>query len=263
MMLAERICHELELEPSELTTRARLAGWTPTRFRSETDNPGSGWQERFREAVTAAVARAADDALAILLRGGPVAVLQVAQRGVDLLELVKEPKLRAFVREFDPTKHGGRILTAPTGVGKTVSCVALLRRLVEWRILMGGARAWITDDVSSSARPLFRWVRAYDLPNARLEHSFGEGEADLVRAASTAEFLFLDDLGWESRRAGADDVVMEVLGARYDAGRITIATTGMPTKQLVDRYGEAVVRRIVESGGMPGKVLDLWPRPEP
>jgi hypothetical protein len=132
--------------------------------------------------------------------------------------------------------------------------------LVEWRILNGGARAWVTDAVSSLPRPLFRWVRAYDLPNARLEHSFGEGEADLVRAASTAELLFLDDLGWESRRAGADDVVMEVLGARYDAGRITVATTGMPTKQLVDRYGEAVVRRIVESGGMPGKVLDLWPK---
>jgi DNA replication protein DnaC len=81
-----------------------------------------------------------------------------------------------------------------------------------------------------------------------------------VSRAVTARFLVLDDLGWESRRSNADDVVCEVIAARYDAGRITYATTGLRIGQLEERYSSAVVRRLLESGGLKGKVIDCWPK---
>jgi hypothetical protein len=250
----------LGLSHQELVQRAKLAGWPPARFADELATPG--WEGRFRAAVEAAVANASEEALTRLLRHGAASLASKSQ----LLAAVPDRRLQNFAREYDPQAHGGRIIAGPTGIGKTLGCVALLRRMVEWQILTRGARAWTSlgfDFAIGKVAPHpFRWVRAYDLPNARLEHGFGEGEAELVSEASKAEFLILDDLGWESRRAGADDVVMEVLAARYDAGLVTVATTGLRVSELSERYGDAVVRRIVESGGKPGRVLDLWPQQE-
>ena len=82
----------------------------------------------------------------------------------------------------------------------------------------------------------------------------------MVAEAKRTHVLFLDDVGWESRRAGADDVISEVIASRYDSGYPTYVTSGLTLAGFTERYGDAIVRRIVECGGMSGKVVDLWPR---
>ena len=101
-------------------------------------------------------------------------------------------------------------------------------------------------------------MRSFDLVNARLHSAFGKGEAEVVSWAIKAQFTVIDDLGWESKRANADDVVLEVIAMRYDAGLPTYVSTGLKLDDLIGRYGDAVVRRIQQAGGKPGKVLTAW-----
>jgi DNA replication protein DnaC len=175
--------------------------------------------------------------------------------GVDELAKLVTPELKAEALLYDPFKNGGRLVCGPTGVGKSVAGVAALRRAHGLRPANMN-ELWDKDNLGRS----LLWVRAFDLPNARLLlKGLGEGEAPLVAAAITADFLVLDDLGWESRRAGADDVVTEVIAARYDAGRITYATTGLTLAKFTERYGSAIARRLTETAGIRGEVVDLWP----
>lgn len=180
-----------------------------------------------------------------VLAEGPAAL---ADAPIERLVELAQGKLRTLALSYHPDEHGGRLVAGPTGVGKSVSAVAVLRRLIRAHVVAHGF-----------ALPRVAWAKATDLANARLGHALGKGEASAVISAAKAEFLVLDDLGWESKRASGDEAVVEVLSERYDSGFITLATTGQTVSALNDRYGEAVVRRIVESGGKPGRILDLWP----
>lgn len=231
--------------------RARFAGWPPEKLEAELAVPGV--KERFAGAVEAGVAadlrRRTDRYMRDALLDGPRAL---ALLDVPALTKLVAPQLRQEATDYDPFKMGGRLVCGPTGVGKSVAGIAAMRRLCPLR------PANLNDlwDKPETG-PTSMWVRAFGLSNARLETKLGDGEPAMVTSAIITDFLVLDDLGWESKRAGADDVVAEVVAARYDAGRITYATTGLPYQQFVDRYGSAVARRLVEAGGLKGKIIDF------
>lgn len=237
-----------------LERRARFAGWDMAIFRKELATPDT-LRARFEASVDVGVAAEIERKVAKqmreLLRNGPrtLATATVA----ELAELTKDARVRAVALSYDPFTMGGRLVCGPTGLGKSVAGIAAVRRI------HGISRAdmnalWDVDARSHSVG----WVRAFDMANARLSHGLGKGESPLVQEAIDADFLVMDDIGWESKRAGADDVVVEVIAARYDAGRITYATTGLNYEQIESRYGEAVIRRLCQSRGLPGRVLNLW-----
>jgi DNA replication protein DnaC len=208
----------------------------------------AGWQVRFEAAVVEGAAMAAKVAGALNYRkvlGTGLSAL--AEFTVDeMAAFIKEPRLADLARQHDAQIHGGRLVLGPTGAGKSTAGACLVRRRCE-------------SDCAAGHRDLrVRWVRAIDLPNARLEHSLGKGEAPLITEAIKAEFLIVDDVGWESKRAGADDVVCELFARRYDAGKQSYVTSGLTYEQFRERYSDAIVRRITESGGKPGKVINLW-----
>jgi hypothetical protein len=72
----------------------------------------------------------------------------------------------------------------------------------------------------------------------------------------SAPVLVLDDMAREAR---LDTTIRDVLDVRYDRGLPSAVTSGDTIAQLVERYGEDVVRRIldVEVGGQRGIFLDL------
>lgn len=256
---AENLARMLELSTvAELTELAAIAGWNGARFKAEAEVMGIAI--RFREAVkTGAQERAwaAETGCMIeILKTGPVALAGLNQ--TSLVKLIPETILGATSGRYDPFSEGGRLVLGPTGTGKSVTGVCVLRRLLGVRASDYAPRSERIDCYARREHRVMAYVRAFDLPNARLALKLGTGEADLVDRAARADFLVLDDIGWESKRAGADDVVLEVIAARYDAGKPTYATTGLRLEQFEQRYGSAVVRRLTEAGGLPGAVIDLW-----
>lgn len=188
---------------------------------------------------------------------GPVAL--AAFDAAKLASLVKAPALQ---RPFDPLRDGGRAVLGPTGLGKTSFGMLVLRRILEAQYdaeEAAGDDFWKRQAVRRQGISVM-CVGAHHLPSAVLQTGLGKGEPELVAEAVNAGFLVLDDMGWESRRAGAADVVVEVLARRYDAGRVTFVTSGKRLDEFIATYGEAVVRRICEAGGKPGRVIDLWPK---
>lgn len=257
-LLAERLGYS---STDEFLWQAHIAGWTAKTFR-EAESAGD-MPAKFARALDAGMAADLEKRLTERMRArlgtGPAALAGISV--VELAAFISEPRLRSLALEYEPGKHGGRLVCGPTGIGKSVAGVAALRRAqgLSERRARPAPESFYVDERQARERST-AWVRAFDLPNARLSNSFGNGEASLVTVAIEADFLVLDDLGWESKRAGADDVVAEIIAARYDAGRITYATTGLSLDQFGERYGSAVTRRLVESGGVTGKVVNVWPK---
>lgn len=257
--IADFVAEQLGWHRSMFFEHTNLIHWGVARWQTELAEPG--WPERFTAAVqTAQQQQWVDSELREALRTGPSALAALSD--ADMLARI-DPKLHRLATELYPMEHGGRLICGPTGTGKTTACVLVFRRHIQrgaealWEQAVRRKESWLT---STKLPVACGWARALDLPAARLGHGLGEGEAEAITHAKAVPLLVLDDLGWESRRAGADDVIGEVIATRYDAGKVTLVTTGMRPEQVSERYSEAFTRRILEAGGKPGKVIDLWPK---
>jgi hypothetical protein len=130
------------------------------------------------------------------------------------------------------------VIFGNAGVGKTSLAVALLRLRVEQGIAKHPFDS--DDDVRSMARR-FQFMHAHRLGIAGLP---GQGDPDDIRLAIRANVLVLDDLG--SERVIKSSPIPEVIAERHAEERVMWITTGLSTKQIVDRYGGGVARRILE-----------------
>lgn len=138
-------------------------------------------------------------------------------------------------------------ILGPPRAGKTTAAALRFRALLREGVRAGGA-AW------ELAREL-RWERALSLALARREWPLGAGPCPRIAQAGRASVLFLDDLGQE---AAEDAVLQEVLNDRYERGLPSVITTGLRQYQLSARYGAHLLRRPIDSGGVPAEILDLF-----
>lgn len=136
---------------------------------------------------------------------------------------------------------GSAILSGPTGVGKTVCMVALGRRLIGKL----DSNPPLAIEVQSWIRRV-RFIAAEHLVRAYRQHPLGKGSPPGASRAETASLLLLDNLGNESQ--DRDAVIFELIDQRYMAGRPTIMTTHLDEREMRARYGDALVRRIVDHG---------------
>lgn len=133
------------------------------------------------------------------------------------------------------TKWGGSsgaLLIGPTRCGKSLSAAAAMRRLT-----LDKPRYWAT------------WVRSDTVTS--IGQNRKDREADLCRIKS-AYILTLDELGYERW----PELVLEIIGERYDRDLPTVVTSGLKIDELRARYGDATVRKIIEIGN--GLVIDCW-----
>jgi DNA replication protein DnaC len=241
----------------EIGKMLRFAGWDLARLHQESMKPGS--RERFQSEVEKGKERAVSARVAEIMRSallnGPEFLAVLSQEELDAR--IHRDELKRVARTCEPDRDGGTLMCGPTGLGKTTVAASIVRR---WYALPIARLSVCDREAYEKTRfPSLEWARAFDLNNARLEHKFGTSEPEVITDAKRCDFLVLDDIGRESRRPGSEDVIEEVLQERYDKGRVSFVTTGLRLEQVVERYGDAVVRRIVEAGGKPGKVVDLWP----
>lgn len=259
--LVVRRCAEAGLERAEFSRLCRAANWyTPVaQYELQRDD----WLERLRAAVARleqielerAQKRRAEQ-IATMFRGGPGAMARLEREA--LMKLVP-PKVRKIADEYE-REEGGMLVIGDTGVGKTVFVVAVFTRLLDEYTAEAADRARERGDPHFHGivpAHFLGWVRAVDLASARAQHALGAGEPPLVTHAKETLLLAIDDLGWESTR---DSTVAEVIAERYDRGRPTIVTAGQTFAALAERYSEAVLRRVLESGGITGRVVDLFPK---
>lgn len=128
----------------------------------------------------------------------------------------------------------GAILIGPTGCGKSTAAALAANRVKQ------------TDTWA-------KWVRADELSRILSER----GGIEHVQVIKQARVLVLDELGYER----FPELLLEVLGARHDACRPTVVTSGLTLDAIAARYSDATVRRILEIGT--GSVVDCWAQAKP
>lgn len=140
-----------------------------------------------------------------------------------------DPRLSKWAQSA--TDASGAILVGETGCGKSI------------------AAAWVADRLTRAhSQTWVKWVRADELSRMLSER----GANEQIATIKQARMLVLDELGYER----FPELVLEVIGARHDACRPTIVTSGKRAKELADRYSDATIRRIVETGS--GFLVDCW-----
>src|SRR5579883_893076 len=155
--------------------------------------------------------------------------------GAELAARVKDPGAIERVRRALAEGVDRVLLLGPAGAGKTSIAAAAL--------------AAATYD--RTADGLF--IAAHDLAPARANAPLGR-EPELVATARTVGVLVLDELHGEAHVPTSP--VAEVVHARHAAMLTTIVTTGQPLEALAQRYGDGLVRRLVEDA----EVIDLQTR---
>jgi DNA replication protein DnaC len=131
------------------------------------------------------------------------------------------------------TGNSGGLLIGKTGTGKTTTVAIAANRIANEH---SDVKTWV------------RWIRADEL--SRILNS--QVGADQISDLKRAPILVIDDLGHER----FPELILEVLGSRYDNSRPTVVTSGLTISSIMDRYGDSTIRRIVEVGN--GYVVDLW-----
>ena len=125
--------------------------------------------------------------------------------------------------------RGNLILAGPAGTGKTSMAVAGLRALCESKRYRLGAK----------------FFHASQLGVVRIQTPAGHGESPMVLSAMTCELALIDDVG--SERATANNAIPDIIQWRHAEQLPTWITTGLSHAQLVDRYNDGTVRRLLEN----------------
>lgn len=235
----------------------RVCRWSIGRIEAELAQHGANW---FKVAEAKAKHLAA---MASVSRIGPHSMRKLS--GERIGQIVKSPVLNRFAETY---KGGNALLLGPTRVGKSLTAFRALRlaryrrtiRQLEsdpnWTITaLNLARSWWKDG-SYEVDPYFLdgWADATELNRARLEHPLGHGECFPIEATKKAGLVVLDEIGLPRN----DDLVLEILWHRYNAGKFTIVTVGGLTRRgLENRFGDAAIARMLESNGRKGTIIDL------
>ncbi|MCL6455082.1 MAG: ATP-binding protein [Alicyclobacillus sp.] len=142
-------------------------------------------------------------------------------------------RAKQYADGFDATEGRGLLFTGSVGTGKTHLAAAITMQLISrghWVVF--GTITSLLNDIRHT----------YD-DDAR------ESMADVLRRLKRCELLVIDDLGKERVTDWVEEVVFEVINARYDDNKALVVTTNLPLRAVRENYprvGEALVDRILE-----------------
>jgi DNA replication protein DnaC len=197
------------------------------------------FQEHERETRRMNTEKAVRDRFELDATGGSMALSAVPNwpwARFENAEFVRRASRRVLgaYKTYRPTQ-GNLIVSAPTGRGKTSGVVAWLF----------DAQKRAIDAVDHRLMPRFLFLTGPMLANARRRAPIGH-EAPLVDLAARTGLLILDELGFES--AEPTEEIFVVIDARYRAAQPTIITTARSVSWVNRHYGDAIFRRLIETG---------------
>lgn len=136
------------------------------------------------------------------------------------------------------------LICGSTGLGKTTLAATLMRAMM--------VLAYRGDDRSWRAVRSAWFHVASDLARA-IERTAPWEECKTAELAIGASWLCIDDLGTE-RGDRAIDEICRIISHRYNEELPTVITTAMTFDEMTRRYGEGIVRRLIE---VPESVIEL------
>lgn len=119
------------------------------------------------------------------------------------------------------------------GSGKTSLAVAMLRAVLRAEVATAGPR-WKATHL---------YVSSFALAKARSSAPLGS-EAPLIERALSAPLVIVDEFGGEDPRHAS--AVKEVVYERHAQDLPTWVTTGVGPREIADRYGGGIARRVFE-----------------
>lgn len=132
------------------------------------------------------------------------------------------------------------VFVGDPGSGKTSLAAAMFRARIE-------ANRPASDPAKpfqSLKRAASRYFSAHKLAKARAAYPLGAGEAPEVVEAMNCPLLLLDELGGEDARHAS--AVAEILYERHAESLPTWVTMGIGPKEVANRYGGGIARRVFE-----------------
>jgi hypothetical protein len=178
---------------------------------------------------------------------------------IELLALIKEPKLRAFAERFDPEKHGGALVLGPSGIGKTISALCVMIRCMTSEAVLDYESDLTLPfgDFHIINKPK-SWASfdARDIGLAVQHAGLNGPDPSVLVKAQSVDCLILEDLGWE--RSFHVEALIDVAAPRYRRGLPTIVTSGEKHETLRERYTDAVLRRFWNVDGKDGAIINCW-----
>lgn len=257
--LLNRICDASELNPRSVLPVLRICRWNAQRLADTYEQHGSKWFEVMTDDAidTAAVASVS--------RIGPQPWRNLS--GSEIGEKhAHHPALNRFAENY---RGGNALIIGRTRVGKSITAFRALR-FARYRKTTRELKAdpewlpkaaeyirtwWKPGMVDRDPHFLDGWTDAIDLNRARSEWPLGKGECPAIESAKNAGLIVLDEIGLPAR----DDLVLEILWHRYNAGKYTIVTCGgLERDALEKRFGDAAIARMLESNGHKGQVVDCF-----
>ena len=169
---------------------------------------------------------------------------ELARTSIDDLRRRAGERIIGQISAWGPSK-GNLVLLGDTGAGKTSAAAWVAKRLA---VALARRSDGGLDDALR-----FRWVTARALGVARREAKLG-ASVELLERAKRAKLLVLDDVGQGDSR----DDLFDVLDHRYTMSAPTIVTSGLRMRELEDRFGPEVRRRIMTCGGRDALVVEAW-----
>ncbi|MCL2756295.1 MAG: ATP-binding protein [Firmicutes bacterium] len=133
--------------------------------------------------------------------------------------------LETFVREFPKNKKPNRVISGPTGTGKTYAVQTLGNSLIE-------------------SRQSVLYVTAFQLINRFKSYCFERDQLafdDMIEC----DVLIIDDLGTEPVIKNiTDEYLYNLINERYTRGKSFIITTNLDRDMMTERYGDRISSRV-------------------
>lgn len=258
---AAAIDHETILGPEEVRALRELEQRARTRLPADrapinTSNPFAPWADSKspytdEELIKIQRADRAGEAKQIRARL-PAYFATMKPEDIERSIALSAPDhFRETAEKWTPTGNGNLLLLGETRQFKSSVMASIYYRLLR--------AAWANGGAEWSFAQGFQWARADDLEREMQAHPHGRGPCPAYLTAAGASLLFLDDLGWERDPSRLATLIAD----RYDHAKMTVVTSGLDREQLVKRYSEAVVRKLLTFRDRKVMIRESFPnRPE-